>query len=355
MNILLLANELRYTCGVTNHLLHLTRGLSLQKNVKLRLICGGGNGLERFRDINIEITADKRFLHGERNIPSYTSAIIYLTKFIYRNKINIVHSHSHYTANIARHASKLRGTCTVQTNHGILETGGRLKHFNAKYYIAVNEHINDFLVENGIAKKSNTSFIRCGIPVPVNMPVKDISRLKVIAASRFTQDKGLDLFIKAIKLLEPDTRSKADFIIAGEGELKKELMSLNKETAANISFPGSVKDIYRILASSHILVHPSRSKTEGFPAIITEAGANGLLVISSDFEGAKDVIENNRDGILFRMNDEADLAKKLSLAINHFEKYKKMTEGFYSKIKDWYSVDLMISKHMELYRKCLKT
>jgi len=354
MNILILANELRYTCGVTNHLLQLTRGLSAAKDVKLWLICGGGNGIDRFKDIDVEIIIDKRFFHGERNISSYTSAIIILTKFIYRNKIDVVHSHSHYTANIARQASHLTGACTVQTNHGLLEKHGLLKHFNAKYYIAINDHINDFIIQNKIAAKSNISFIRCGIPVPDKIPVKDVSRLKVIAASRFTYDKGLDIFIKSINKIDPDIRSKADFIIAGEGELKKELMSLNKETGANISFPGSVKNMYKLLSRTHILVYPSRSKSEGFPAIITEAGANGLLVLSSDIDCVNDVIKNNIDGVIFKQNDSIDLAKKLSAVIKNYDKFKPMTEKFYNKVKDWYSVDKMITKHMELYRKCLK-
>jgi len=353
MNVLILANELRYTCGVTNHLLHLTRGLAENKDVNLWLICGGGNGIGRFKDINIQVLKDNRFFHDERNLRSYTSAIVFLTKLVYKNKINIIHSHSHYTANIARHASKLTGVKTIQTNHGLLEHTGKLKHFNAKKYVAINEHIYDHLIQNKAASGSNISFIRCGVPVPEDIPHKDVSRLKVIAASRFTHDKGLDLFIKAVSTLEHDIKSKADFIIAGDGELKEELMKLNKELGADISFPGSVKNMYKLLSGCHILVYPSRSGTEGFPAIITEAGANGLLIITSDFTGVRDVVQNNIDGAIFKSDNHTELAKRLSAAIENFDMFKPMAENFYNKVKDWYSVDKMITEHMELYRSCL--
>jgi glycosyltransferase involved in cell wall biosynthesis len=354
MNILLLANEIRYTCGVTNHLLHLSAGLSKIPGNKIWLIYGGGGGAERFNRININLVYNSKFLHGERNLSSYTSAIIFLIKFIYKNKIDIIHSHSHYTANIARHASKFTGTKTIQTNHGLLEYSGRLKHFNADYYIAINEHIYEFLSNNKIAPKQRISFIRCGIPVPAPIPKKDISRMKVIAASRFTAEKGLDLYIKAISRLDTETRAKADFIIAGEGELKKDLMKMNKELGTNISFPGSVKNIYRLLEKSHILVFPSRTDTEGFPAIITEAGANGMLVISSDFKGVEDVIRHNFYGLIFKKDDVKDLQKKLAAALIDFGKFRIIAENFYSKVKDLYSFDKMISKHMELYKACLK-
>jgi glycosyltransferase involved in cell wall biosynthesis len=128
---------------------------------------------------------------------------------------------------------------------------------------------------------------------------------------------------------------------------------MNKETGADISFVGSVKDMYKLLSSCHILVYPSRSQSEGFPAIITEAGANGLLVITSDFPGVNSVIINKQDGIIFKMENEADLSKKLTEAINRFEKYVPLTKNLYSITKELFSLEKMINKHQELYKSCL--
>src|SRR4030095_14404479 len=354
MNVLLLINELRYTCGVTNHLLHLTRGLSESKQVKLWLICGGGNGIDRFNNINVEVILDKRFLHEERNITNYISAIAFLAKFVTKNKIDIIHSHSHYGANIARNASRLTRTPTIQTNHGLLEKKGVLKHFNAKKYVAINEHIYNYLSEHKIAAKKDISFIRCGIPVPNKIPAKSSSRIKVIAASRFIREKGLDIYIKAVGMLNSETKTIADFYIAGEGELKNELLKLNKETGANISFLGGVKDMYKVFSGCHILVNPSRTGSEGFPAVITEAGANGLLVISSDFRGVESVISHKENGIIFKSEDYNNLSKKLSAAIEKYKSQSVLAENLYKRVKDWFSLDKMINKHLELYKSCLE-
>lgn len=352
MNILLIVNELRYTCGVTNHIVHLSEGLLKTGKVNLWIICGGGNGTDRFNDIDVNIISDRRYLHNKRNITNYASAITHLVNFIRKNKIDIVHSHTHYAANITKRASKFVNVMLVQTNHGILQDKSRLKHFNAEKYIAINEHIYNYLINNNISEKENIKFIRCGIPIETTPPQKADSVIKVITASRFTKEKGLDIYIKAVSRINNPIKSKTEFYIAGEGEEEHELMKLNNHTKAGITFLGSVKDIYSILRETHILVYPSRSKSEGFPAIITEAGATNNLVISSGFNGARDVINDNEDGIIFKQDSEEDLTGKLETAINNYSDYKKLSLKFYDKIKDWYNIDTMIKKHVELYREC---
>src|SRR4030095_11535572 len=353
MNILLMVNELRYTCGVTNHVIHLSGGLQKTGKVKLWIVCGGGNGLDRFKGLKINITEDKKYLHNKRNIANYASAINKLAKFILENKIDIVHSHSHYAANIAKQASGFANVRLIQTNHGILQDKSRLKHFNAEKYIAINEHIYVYLIKNKITEKENIKFIRCGIPVDTAPPVKSGSKIKVLSASRFTKEKGVDIFIKAVSLLNNGTKAKAEFYIAGEGDEESKLEKLNNDSEAGIKFLGSQKDMYSILRESHILVYPSRSKSEGFPAIITEAGATNNLIVSSGFDGSESVITDGQDGIIFSLDNVNDLAEKLDNAINNFAGYKRTALEFYEKVKDWFDLGTMIRKHVELYEECL--
>ncbi len=350
MNILLIANELRYTCGVTNHLLHLAGGLSKISANKIYIICGGGNGIERFKEINAETIKNQKFLHEKRTPLNYLSAIRFLKKVIKENKINIIHSHSHYAANIASRAAKNTNVTTIQTNHGLLEEKGRLKHFIADKYIALNEHIYDYIINNKIAAEKNVKLIRCGIPVPAKPPKKNNAKLKIITASRFTPEKGLDIFIKAVSLLAPDTREKAEFYIAGEGETENELKKLNKKLNAGIEFLGSVKNMYNTLAETDVVVFTSRSSTEGFPAIITEAGANHNLVITSNFNALGNMVENNVTGLVFETENYNELSQYLGNVINNPQKIKPMAEKFYYKVKELFNVDEMIDKHLEMYK-----
>ncbi len=354
MNILFLVNELRYTCGVTNHILHLSRGLAGTGNVKLWIICGGGIGIYRFAGIDVNIISDERFLHSNRSFLGFISAINYLVKFIRKTEIDIIHSHYHYGAAIGHRASQLTGKTTVQTNHGILPDMGKLKHFNADKYIAINEHIHRHILENKIAKEKDVSFIRCGIPVEPEIPQKIINgKLKVLAASRFTYEKGMDIYIRAINMLPDNIFEKASFYIAGEGELNDELKELNSLLSSKVNFAGKILDIYSYLSGTHILVNPSRSGSEGFPAIITEAGASNTLVISSDFTGAEDVIKHGVNGLIYKDNSPDNLCELLEIVIANYDSYIPLSNNFYEFISKEFSIQEMTGKHISLYSKCL--
>lgn len=353
MNVLLITNELRYTCGVTNHLLHLSKGLTESGEVKLWIACGGGNGINRISDIDAQVITDDSFLHMNRNFSNFLSAINSLVKIVKQNDIDIIHSHSHYAANIAQRSALLTGAYTIQTNHGLIGDRGKLKLFNADSYIAINEHIFDHLTKAEKFPAEAVNFIRCGIPVPANVREKDKNKVKVIAASRFVYEKGLDIYITAVSMLDEETRKNAGFYIAGEGELETELQTLNKQLGAGINFMGSVKNMDGILEQSHILVYPSRSKTEGFPAIITEAGAYGNLVISSDFDGVRSVIEDKTDGLIYPAEEPAELTRLLEAVLSDFGSYRVFAERFREKVRNLFSLEEMINKHLELYTKCL--
>ena len=353
INILILADALRYTCGATYHILNLSRGLSLEKNIKLFLIAGGGNGADRFKDINAGIKIDKNFLHGKRNYYSYLQAIITLKYFIKKNKINIVHSHSHYAANIARQAVKNPNITTIQTNHGLLKIVGRLKHFNADKYVAVNEHVIEHLIQNKIADKKNIFFIRSGIPIPNISNPKTQGPLKFVASSRFVKEKGLDIFIESVSKLK-NRNENVEFMIAGEGELEYLLKKQNEDYKTDIKFLGRVEDMNNLFSSTHVFVFPSVSDSEGFPAVIVEAGANKNLIVSSNFIGANPVLENNVNSLIYNKHSSDNLAELLENIRYNYKKYIPIADQFHKKVKEEFNIETMIEKHLELYYQCLQ-
>jgi glycosyltransferase involved in cell wall biosynthesis len=355
MNLLILANELRYTCGVTNHLLHLTDRLSRNKNNNIFIITGGGNGIDRFDNLNVKVLEDKNFLHESRSPLNYLSAVNVLAKFIKQNSIDIAHSHSHYAANIATLSSKLKQIPRIQTNHGLLEDTGKLKHFTADKYVTINQHIYDYIIKSKIAKPADVMFIRCGIPVPAEPAAKKDKPISVLAASRFIPEKGLDNFIRAVSKIPKDVKEKAVFCIAGEGKEEDNLKKLNKDLKSRIKFLGRVNNLPELLNDNHIFVYPSRSNNEGFPAVITEAGANNNLLISSDFRGAQDTLKHGINCLVYPADDVESLATRITHAITEYHKLTHIAVNLYNRVKDLYNLNNMIAKHEELYEKCLIT
>lgn len=354
MKILYLTNELNYACGVSTHLLNLISGLLKHHDIGIHIISGGGNGVERFNNNNINVNINPNFLHENRSALNFTKAVSYLVKYANDNLIDIIHSHTHYAANIAHYSAGFIKIPTIQTNHGILSGRGKLTHFNADRYIAINEHIFDYLKNVMNVQPECISFIRCGIPVPDKPPVKESKKLKIVLASRLTHDKGTDIFINAVLQLKIKEKEKCEFYIAGTGDEEMKLKEFNNTLKAGIKFLGRVDDMPGLLSTTHITVFCGRSVTEGFPAIITEAGAFNNLVISSDFNGLQPAFEADKDGLVFKNDDAEILNNLLSMVIERFDIYKTIALNYYQKVKNIYSITEMINKHLALYNSCLK-
>jgi glycosyltransferase involved in cell wall biosynthesis len=333
----------------------LSRGLVKHKDIKIFIICGGGNGLERFDDLDVKIMMNKNFLHTRRSYISFLSAVVTLKKFIRDQRIDIIHSHSHYAANIAFKSAKGSGINTIQTNHGILENRGKLNHFSAHKYIAVNEHIYNYIIEKKISNIKNTHLIRCGIHVPDIPSVKKLNPIRVLAASRFNKNKGLDVYIKAVSEIKSVSRKNVEFLLAGEGEMEEELRNLNKKLNAGIKFLGRVDEIEKLLDSTHILVFPSKSDTEGFPVIIMEGGACNNLLITTDFNGVHPIIKNNENGLIFHKDDEIELKSILEKTCLDYENFNPLSLNLYKDIKHNFQIEKTIKEHIELYSECLRS
>lgn len=353
MNILFITNEIRHVCGVTTHLYNLASSLKDKFQGKMIILCGRVRYKEKFDNTGVEIIENPLFLHNNRSILNYCRAIKSLNQLLIAKQINIIHSHSHYGANIARNAQSKLNVRTIQTNHGLLGFKGRLKHFNADKYIAINEHIYDYMIANNITEPSNIYFIRCGIPVPDLMVSDNPLKIKFAAASKLNYGKGLDIFIKAVSLLPSALKEKSEFFIAGEGEYEKKLKQMNRTLNAGITFLGTVEPISNLLADNNVFVFPGRDDTEGFPAAITEAGAYGNMVIVSKFRGVESVIVNKEDGIYFKSENAEDLRDKMADIIHNYSSYKHISANFHNKVKNWYSLDEMSQKHIKLYNECL--
>ena len=109
----------------------------------------------------------------------------------------------------------------------------------------------------------------------------------------------------------PDLRA----IFVGDGILKEKLRTLSLELGLQdcVIFKGFIineEEKIKYYKSAEILVMPSYS--EGFPITLLEASAFGLLLIVSDIEEFKAFIEENHNGVFFRVGDSLDLANKIT-------------------------------------------
>lgn len=142
---------------------------------------------------------------------------------------------------------------------------------------------------------------------------------QIIAAGRLVPQKGFDLLIKtAPKVIEkhPDWVIK----IFGKGRDHEYLRDLIIENGVekNVFLMGPSKKIEKEMQESEIYVLSSRY--EGFGMVIVEAMDVNLPVISFDCpEGPREIITNEKDGILVETENLDELAKQINRLIEDNE------------------------------------
>ncbi|GAA4835496.1 glycosyltransferase family 4 protein [Algivirga pacifica] len=119
--------------------------------------------------------------------------------------------------------------------------------------------------------------------------------------------KGLPLLINALNT--PNLRSRFHLLLVGElGEAEQILLEKAEVAYSCYDF----LDRYELLAyypRMDALMIPSFY--EGMPNVMLEAGALGVPVIASDIDGMRDVLEHEKDGLLFEAGNITELRDRL--------------------------------------------
>lgn len=150
----------------------------------------------------------------------------------------------------------------------------------------------------------------------------------IVSVGRLVEQKNQKVLINAFSKIAkkyPEYKLK----IFGEGNLREELQKqiddLNMKD--KIYLCGVCDNIKEQLEKAKIFVLPSNY--EGMPNALIEAMASGCSVISTDCPcgGPRELIENNKNGILVPVNNEQELSNKIEYLIKNEEKAKIMGEN----------------------------
>lgn len=354
LKILIITNELLTTCGVSKHLLYFLSEAKKRDDVEFTILCGGGDAIDVYKDLCKDVFVNSVVKHENRTAVNFIKAFFFLFRLLIKNKYQIIHSHNHYADNIANLVSYFVKVKTIQTVHGIIDPIGRLNHYPSTHFIAVNEHVYDYLTKQKNKSAKNVKLIRSGIPVPTNSMKTINQKLKVISAGRLIPQKGFDIYIEAISKLKKDTIDKSEFLIAGKGDYESELKKLAEKLNTSINFIGEIKDLISQLIETHIFVIPTRSQNEGFPLTIIESALAQNLIISTNFLGHDSILKDKVNALIFNVNDSNDLANKLDFAIENFKEMNEIIERGYQDARDEFSLDKMINETILFCKEILR-
>jgi len=181
---------------------------------------------------------------------------------------------------------------------------------------------------------------------------------KVIAmiVARVIWSKGVREFLEASELLRNRYPSVKFFLIGpvetDSPESVQEAFLREKERTGNFKWLGFRKDIKEIYAMSDLVVLPSYYR-EGVPNVLLEAMALGKAIITTNYVGCKEVVEDGRNGYLVPVRNSRALADAMEILINDDEKRKAFGQYSRTKVENEFDKKMIIGRIMkELYQIC---
>jgi glycosyltransferase involved in cell wall biosynthesis len=152
--------------------------------------------------------------------------------------------------------------------------------------------------------------------------------------------KCIDDFIRAAGIISREY-PKVKFLIVGDvlydsagRKYKQYLIDLVKELGLGnkLIFTGFRSDVPIIMRELDIYVLASK-QPDPCPTSLLQAMASGVAVIATDFGGPAEIIQNQKDGLLYSANDYKTLALHMKILIKDDQKRGQLSDNAANKIK----------------------
>jgi glycosyltransferase involved in cell wall biosynthesis len=202
------------------------------------------------------------------------------------------------------------------------------------------------IIRSGISFKGfkmpgdETSLSRKELNLPVTTP------LVTMVACFKPQKAPLDFVEMAGEVIKKV--SNVHFLMIGDGELRPAIESRIKtlQLTPYITLLGWRRDVPQWLASSNVFV--LSSLWEGLPRVLIEARLSGIPIVTTDIEGADEMVEEGKNGFIVRKKDYLALGEKVLYLLQNPAAAKKMGEAGRS-VPVEFDIDEMVRRQEQLY------
>jgi glycosyltransferase involved in cell wall biosynthesis len=301
------------------------------------------------------------FHRSGRNFISLIFFAIAFAKALRRMKPDVVHLHSTFAGVIGRVLCLFmrsgRNARVVYCPHGwsffINGSAAKRRIFGfverrlaaiSNVIVCVSKYEADSAIDLGV-DKSKIVVVYNGVVPDETAPEIDSSeggRIKVLFVGRFDRQKGFDVLMEAMAMLEGEV---VDLTVVGGavlGDSGNQTLNLPNIRYLNWMKP---KDLVQYYRSADVIVVPSR--WEGFAMVPLEAMANKRAVFASNVTSLPEAVLDGVTGRLFPEDDPkalVDLLKNTSK-----ESLRTFGANGFAHLSDNFTQDLMNKKTLEAY------
>lgn len=226
--------------------------------------------------------------------------------------------------------------CNVTGLGTAIESGGLLSKILLRFYgismknaqrvFFQNIRNRDFMNKHGIALENNALLPGSGVNLKEHpfreYPPQD-KHIRFLAVIRIMKDKGIEEYLEAARIMKKRNKSFRFYLVGEYEEESRNLYEPQIEALAEekiIKYYGYIDNVEKVMAKSHIIVHPSYH--EGLSNVLLEAAACGRPVLASDVSGCVETFVDGESGFAFESKSTDALVRAMEkiLALSHEER-----------------------------------
>jgi glycosyltransferase involved in cell wall biosynthesis len=172
------------------------------------------------------------------------------------------------------------------------------------------------------------------------------------AVGRLNGEKDYPNLLRAAQILLKQ-RPELYFVIAGKGELEPELKALAAELGVDqrVIFMGHFHDVRKVFELMDLYV--LSSTREGLPNTVLEAMAMGVPIVSTDVDGVKEAVSDQREAFLVPAQDSAKLAEGIARMLDDRALRERLARDARAKVESDFSFAHRTRTIENLYRQLM--
>jgi len=286
-----------------------------------------------------------------------------LRRLILERSIDLVVSHDYKAGFYTFFSQRKLAVKQIGYFHGVTSEDKKVRIYNAidrrvlrrlRQVITVSERTRELLIEKGIPPERiavvPNAIDDASLLSENQFKVRPERPARIIAAGRFSYEKGFDLLLQALnKAREAAPPFRVDFYGIGPEADKLREMVNDLSLGEVVEFRGFVDDLLPALREADFLVMPSRS--EGMPVTVLEAWSQRLGLIATTVGGVPEIVREAVNGLLVPSEDVEALADRIVWALHNLEEMRKYGAAGFRLVKEKYTYSRQAELLREIYNR----
>ncbi len=171
----------------------------------------------------------------------------------------------------------------------------------------------------------------------------------ILYLGRLNKEKGVEYLVRAMEKVEDKSLRLKIVGDASDGEIQNIQNIINEKSITNVDLVGfkSGKELENMYSKAKFIVVPS-IWYDNMPNVLLEAFAYGKPAIVSDFGSLPEVVDDKVNGLLFRLKDVEDLAKKINFLNSRDDLIVEYGKNARQKAEQYYNSELHYKKLSEI-------